>query len=351
MRQFFTLLAAFFLVSFSSQAQKQGRVSGSVIDGSQKTIESATISLLRAKDSSTVKFAVATKEGTYAFDGIADGTYIVSVTAVGHQKGFSPLFEVSLEKPEVQLGAIELVPLPKAMSGVTVVARKPFIEQKIDRTVVNVEAAVTNAGTTALEVLEKSPGITVDKDGNISLKGKQGVMVLMDGRPSYLTGAELSNYLKNLPSSALEQIEIMTNPPAKYDAAGNAGIINIKTKKNKIQGFNGSVALNYGQGVYWKTNNSVNLNLRTEKLNIFANASQSQWNGFQQLNIKRTFRNANTKEVTAIFEQESRMHNESGNYNLKFGADYYLNKKSTIGFVASGFVNPSRFRSANTSFL
>jgi iron complex outermembrane recepter protein len=351
MKQFFTFLTAFVLLSFTSQAQRSGKVTGAVIDGSQKTVGSATISLLQAKDSSAVKFAVAGKDGSYAFDGVGDGTYLVSVTAVGHQKGFSPLFEISLQKPEVKLGVIELVPLSKAMNSVTVVAHKPFIEQKIDRTVINVDAAVTNAGTTALEVLEKSPGITVDKDGNISLKGKQGVMILMDGRPAYLTGAELSNYLKNLPSSALEQIEIMTNPPAKYDAAGNAGIINIKTKKNKIQGFNGSVSLNYGQGVYWKTNNSVNLNFRTEKINVFANASQSQWNGFQQLNIKRTFRNANTKEVNAIFEQESRMHNENSNYNVKVGADYYLNKKSTVGFVASGFLNPSRFRSANTSYL
>lgn len=351
MKQFFTLLTTLVLFSFISQAQQTGKVTGSVIDGNQKTIESATIVLLRAKDSAAIKFAVASKEGIYAFDGIADGRYIVSVSAVGHQKGFSSQFEISPEKKDLKLGVIELVPSPKAMNAVTVVAHKPFIEQKIDRTVINVDASVTNAGTTALEVLEKSPGVTVDKDGNISLKGKQGVMVLMDGRPAYLSGAELANYLKNLPSSALDQIEIMTNPPAKYDAGGNAGIINIKTKKNKIQGFNGSVSLNYGQGVYWKTNNSVNVNFRTEKINVFANASQSQWNGFQELNIKRTFRNASTKEVNAIFEQVSRMHNENGNYNLKLGADYFITKKSTIGFVASGFLNPEHFRSANTSYL
>src|SRR5688500_5348059 len=108
-----------------------------------------------------------------------------------------------------------------------------MIEQKIDKTVINVDAAISNAGTTALDVLEKSPGVQVDKDGNISLKGKQGVMIMIDGRPSYLSGAELANLLKGMESSQLEQIEIMTNPPAKYDAAGNSGVINIKTKKNK----------------------------------------------------------------------------------------------------------------------
>jgi hypothetical protein len=351
MKRIFNILTILTAFSFAAQAQTGGKVSGSVIDGSQKTIESATISLLRAKDSATVKFAIASKEGKYAFEGINDGAYLVSVTAVGHEKGFSPIFEISLEKPEVQLGVIELVPVQKAMNAVTVVARKPFIEQKIDRTVVNVDAAVTNACTTALEVLEKSPGVTVDKDGNISLKGKQGVMVMMDGRPAYLTGAELSNYLKNLPSSALEQIEIMTNPPAKYDAAGNAGIINIKTKKNKIKGFNGNLSLNYGQGVYWKTNNSVNMNFRTEKVNVFGNFSQSQWNGFQELKINRTFRNGTTKNVTAVFDQVTKMHNENRNHNIKIGADYFVNKNTTIGVVASGFYNPERFRSSSVSYL
>ena len=114
-----------------------------------------------------------------------------------------------------------------------------LIERKIDRTVINVDAAISNEGSTALEVLEKSPGVTVDKDGNISLKGKQGVMIMLDGKPSYLTGPELANLLRSMPSNNLDQIEIMTNPSAKYDAAGNSGIINIKTKKNKQKGFNG----------------------------------------------------------------------------------------------------------------
>ncbi len=350
MKQLFSLLTALALFSFAARAQT-GRVSGTVVDGSQKLVESATISLLKAIDSSAVKFTVAGKDGAYSFESIAYGKYIVSVSAVSHQKGFSPTFEISASNETVQLKSIELIPVVKSMAGVTVTARKPFIEVKMDRTIVNVDAAVTNAGTTALEVLEKSPGITVDKDGNISLKGKAGVMVMMDGRPAYLTGTELTNYLKNLPSSALDQIEIMTNPPAKYDAAGNAGIINIKTKKNKLKGFNGNVSLNYGQGVYWKTNNSINANYRTEKVNVFINASQSQWNGFENLDIKRTYRNAATKAVTAIFEQNARMHNENGYYNLKLGADFYASKNTTLGIVTSGFLNPEKNRSTNTSNL
>jgi iron complex outermembrane recepter protein len=150
------------------------------------------------------------------------------------------------------LPAFNLVAVSKSLTGVTVTAKRPLIEQKVDRTIVNVDASVTNAGTNALEVLEKSPGITVDKDGNISLKGKEGVMVMIDGRPTQLGGEDLANFLRNMSSNQMDQVEIMTNPPARYDAAGNAGIINIKTKKNKAAGYNGTISLGYIQGRYPK---------------------------------------------------------------------------------------------------
>ena len=136
------------------------------------------------------------------------------------------------------------------LQEVLVSTKKPMIEQKIDRTVINVDASPSNAGSNVIEVLEKSPGVSVDKDGNISLKGKQAVLVMIDGRPSYLSPTDLYNYLKSLPSTAIDQIELMTNPPAKYDASGNAGVINIKTKKNKTIGFNGTYNASVGQGVY-----------------------------------------------------------------------------------------------------
>ena len=235
MRKLITFMAALISFAFVGFAQNKtnGKVSGHVIDGNVKTIEAATITLLRAKDSSVAKLTAANKDGFFAFENVGEGKYIVSISAVGHTKGFSDVFEISEGKPVVELKTIELTPMAKNLTGVTVAAKRPLIEQKIDRTVVNVEASVTNVGTSAMEVLEKSPGISVDKDGNISLKGKQGVQVYIDGRPSYLAGTDLANYLRSLSSNQLDQIEIMTNPPAKYDAAGNAGVINIKTKKSK----------------------------------------------------------------------------------------------------------------------
>lgn len=138
--------------------------------------------------------------------------------------------------------------------------------------------------------MEKSPGITVDKDGKISLKGKQGVKVFIDGKPSYLSGVDLANMLRSMTSAQLDQIEIMTNPSAKYDAAGNAGIINIKTKKTKTVGYNGSITSSYTQGVFAKYNESANFNYRNNKVNLFGNVSYRKDRGFSDLIIQRKFR-------------------------------------------------------------
>lgn len=347
MKKIFTLITLLGLFGYTGNAQK-GKVAGTVVDGSQKTVESATISLLRAKDSSVVKFAVASKEGAYAFEEIGFGKYLVSVSAVGHQKGFSPLFELSTSNTEVKLNPIELVAQSKAMGSVTVTARKPLVEQKIDRTIVNVEASVTNVGNSAIEVLEKSPGISVDKDGNISLKGKQGVMVLIDGRPTQLGGADLANLLRSMNANQLDQIEIMTNPPAKYDAAGNAGIINIKTKKTKTVGYNGSLSVNYGQGFLPKVNEGLNFNFRQGKWNLFTNLSHGYRENQNQLDIQRNFIDGTTKNIISRFEQEARMKNSRSSYSGKIGADYFAGKNTTVGVVFSGFSAPNSFRNNNT---
>ncbi|HEY1020928.1 MAG TPA: TonB-dependent receptor, partial [Flavisolibacter sp.] len=347
MKQLFSLLALVTLFSSAAQAQNSGRVSGAVKDGAQKTLASATIALLAAKDSSTVKLAVASKEGSFAFDGIANGRYLVSVTAVGHQKAFSPQFEINPAKTDVQLATLQLAPLSKAMGEVVVVARKPLVEQKIDRTVVNVDASPTNVGSSAMEVLEKSPGLSVDKDGNISLKGKAGVMVMVDGRPTQLGGQDLANLLRSMNATDIDQIEIMTNPPAKFDAAGNAGVINIKTKKNKMMGYNGTFSLNYGQGIVPKVNEGLNFNYRQGKWNLFTNLSHGYRENRQLLEIKRNFLNESTKAVVSRFDQEAHMRGSRSSYSGKLGADFFASKNTTLGVVVSGFSNPSKFQNNN----
>ena len=344
MRKFLTLLTLILIFSTISQAQKPtGKVSGQVIDGKTKTIESATITLLRAKDSSVAKIGMANKLGSYVFENVSAGKYLVSISAVGHTKGFSESFEITASNNSITLKTIELVPIARDLAGVTVMSKKPLIEQKIDRTIINVEASITNVGTTALEVLEKSPGISIDKDGNISLKGKQGVQVFIDGKPSYLSGTDLANYLRNMNSSQLDQIEIMTNPPAKYDAAGNAGIINIKTKKTKQLGYSGSFSSTWSQGRYPKVTDAFNFNYRKNKVNLFTNIGYSNRKNFQDLDIQRKFIEHSTKEIKSHFDQESRMKDHGKSYNAKVGFDYFASKNTTIGAVVTGYYNPGVF--------
>ena len=332
------ILAALITISSTIYCQEKGaKINGTVIDGSQRIIESSTITLLRAKDSSVAKIGVADKNGTFQFEKIAEGKYFVSVSAAGHQNGYSEIFEVTPEKSSITLKTIELIPHSKSLTGVTVIAKKPLVEQKIDRTVINVEASVTNVGSSALEVLEKSPGISVDKDGNISLKGKEGVMILVDGRPTQLSGADHANMLRSMNANQLDQIEIMTNPPAKYDAAGNAGIINIKTKKNKQLGYNGSFNAGYGQGHYPRFNDGLNFNYRVNRINVFTNLSHNYDENYNVLTIQRNFRDKNTKELVSHFDQVAKMKNENNSFNGKIGLDYFANKNTTFGFVVTGF--------------
>ena len=348
MRKLFTFLAlslsGFCLSGFAQE--ESNKVTGMIKDGGKKTLESATILLLKAKDSSVAKITLADREGKYLFEKIKEGKYLVSVAATGHEKVYSDIFLLSPGKTAT-VKTLELIPAAKSLQGVTVSSKKPFIEQKMDRMIINVEAAVTNVGTSALEVLEKSPGVTVDKDGNISLKGKQGVQVYIDGRPTYLSGTDLSNYLSNLSSSQLDQIEIMTNPPAKYDAAGNSGIINIKTKKTKQLGYNGSLATTIVQGRYTRFSESFNFNYRKNKVNLFTTLGYNRRKNFNDLVIRRKFIESGTKVLKSHFDQESKIRESGKSHNAKFGMDYYASKKTTLGMVFTGFINPGTF--ANNS--
>ena len=352
MTQIKTLLTVF-LSSFSLLLFAQsGKISGEVGDQNHKPVEAATVSLLQGKDSSSVRQTVSDKSGKFAFDKVAEGKYLISITSVGHNPRFSPLFEISATASNVTLQPLTLNASAGNLQEVSVVGKKPFIEQKADRMVVNVDASPSNAGSTALDVLERSPGVTLDKDDNISLKGKQGVTVMIDNKPTYLNATQLASYLKSLPASAIDQIELMTNPSAKYDAAGNSGIINIKTKKNKARGFNGSVNLTHTQGVYPKPSGNINLNYRSGKTNIFLNGGYSRWEGFQHLDISRTYLDPGPdRVVNSIFTQGTEMHFANPAMNLKFGMDYYLSNKTTLGFVVSGFQNKENNTSTSSIFL
>lgn len=345
-----TLLFCIYFITISATAQNKPSITGKIKDGdNQSVIDAASVSLVKVADTSLVKTAITDKTGNFQFENVKGGTYMVIATSVGHKRTFSQPITVD-RQPTTDIGTLQLVPDTKTLSEVKVVAKKPLIERKLDRTVMNVDASINNTGSTALELLETAPGVSVDKDGNVSLRGKDGVVIMIDGKPTYMTGQNLTNLLKSMPSSALEQIEIMTNPSAKYDASGNSGIINIKTKKNKLKGFNGTVTGNFGGWHGWRSSNSLNLNYRNNKVNLFGNYSFFSKHGYQELDINRKFRNS-SKEVETIFDQYSIMQNTTDEHTIKIGMDYYASKKTTLGLVASSIINPSKNWGDNTTYL
>ena len=331
----YSILVLLSLNSFRTNAQ--GKISGQITDDKSKIVEFASVTLLKAKDSTLVKGALSDGSGSFEFEKIPLGEYLVNISQMGYKKFYTPKFSLDSDNPSVKLSNLILSEDSKQLSEVQVVAKKPFIEQQIDRTVVNVENSIVSAGATALEVLEKAPGITVDKDGNISLKGKQNVMVLMDGKPTYMSASDLANLLRNMQSSQLEKIEIMTNPPAKYDAAGNAGVINLKTKKNQNMGLNGSATIGYGYGFYRslpKQNGSLNLNYRQGKLNLFGNLSGNNRKSFQINEINRKF--VENGKALSGFDQVADSDKKNSSISYKMGADYFLDSKNTIGILFNG---------------
>ncbi len=346
MRKIFTLIIAAIAGSLSLSAQTgQGTVTGRVMDAANQPLPSATVSLLRQNDSSLVKTAVSDKEGRYEFDKVGEGNYLVMVTSSGMEKKLSNGISIGAGSAAAKVDALVLQPVAKDLGGVVVTSKKPFIETKIDKTIVNVDASPTSAGATALEVLEKSPGIMVSNDGAISLRGKAGVIVMMDGKPTFLSPADLANLLKNMPASAIDQIEIMTNPSAKYDASGNSGVINIRTKKGRAGGFNGSVMVGLttsffesGGKLYVipKSQNSINFNYRKNKFNFFGNYNPNYFRGRSQLEINRIKLDSDQK-ILGYNDVLTQFKFGNNNHTLKLGLDYFADKKNTIGIVVSGF--------------
>jgi iron complex outermembrane recepter protein len=332
MKKFTRCILVSLLLVQAAQAQT---VSGKVKSADGKALAKATVSLLNAKDSSLAKLGVTNQSGEFAIPAVKAGRYLTNVSFVGYKAHYSATFEVS--GADVQLPETVLQPSSgKDLAEVQVVTKKPMIEVKADKTILNVEGSINATGQDALELLRKSPGVLIDKDDNLSLSGKNGVQVYVDGKPSPLSGNDLSAYLKTLQSSQIEAIEIITNPSAKYDAAGNAGIINIRLKKNKTFGTNGSINAGFAQGIYPKYNGGISLNHRNKNINVFGNYNYNKTKNQNIFNLYRdlfdTIFNNHTK---GLFRNET--------HSFKTGLDYFIDKKSTIGVMVNGNFSKPEF--------
>ena len=257
------------------QALAQTTLTGTVHDGGGKPLPFASVALLNTRDSSVAKGTASDQQGEYVFEKVRAGQYMVRATAMGYQKIHSTAFEVT--NNPVALPTLELSERTSNLSEVQVTAKKPFVEQQIDRTVINVANSIIASGSTALEVLEKSPGVTVDRQNDqLQLRGKEGVIVQIDGKQTYLSMADVMAMLRSMSSDNVDRIELITNPSAKYDAAGNSGIIDIRLRKNNNVGTNGSLSLAGGSGRYVRERGSIQLNHRTAKMNLFGNYSTNR---------------------------------------------------------------------------
>lgn len=324
MKKLILVMLPAILCAASIQAQK---ITGNVKDEQGKALNGATISLKKVTDSALVKLGATNSNGQYSFSDIANGKYFVAITYIGHAPANSPAFELNggdVAVPDVTLGKAS-----GDMKAVVVAARKPVIEVRADKMILNVEGSANAVGQDALELLRKAPGVMVDKDDNLSLSGKNGVQVYIDGRPTPLSGKDLSEYLKTIQSSSIEAIELITNPSAKYEAAGNAGIINIKLKKNKNFGTNGTVTAGYNIGIKPKYNGGISLNNRSKNLNLFGNYNYNDSRTEMRMNLPR-------EVLDTLFDTKSAVFMNNLSHNFKVGADYTINKRNTIGIMANG---------------
>lgn len=334
-RRNFQLFWLFLLSGFAATAQPaQDRHISIQVSAEQAPLYKATVSLMKT-DSTLVAIEVSDIAGKAIFRSLPAGQYMIRVTNIGYQTTFTKIIDL-VNTISVQ-ETISLQPDAALLKNVSVSSKKPAIQFLPDKTVVNVEASITSAGATVMDVLEKSPGITIGRDGTIIMKGKPQVMVLIDGKQTQLSGTELQAYLSGLSASLVSTVELIDNPGAKYDAAGNAGIINIRTKTSKQKGFNGSVSLSLGQGFFTKSNNSLNLNYRAGKFNLFANYGTRLGMERMKMDVLRKYSDSNGND-SLLLQQPNVTRTNITSHNVKTGVDFFAGKNTTMGVVFTGNV-------------
>ena len=332
------LLLAFLSFALSAFAGTDGStLKGIVLDEQNKPVPYATVMLKNAADSSLYKGEIANEKGEFKIEDIKAGNFFLQIQMSGYETKIVSGIKVSDDAPTIDLGKITMLPSSKELAAVEIKAEKPFIERQVDRTVVNIENSIVQAGSTILEVMSKLPGVLVDADGNISLKGKQSVIIMIDNKPNVLSGQDLSNMLRSMQASNTQKIEIITNPSAKYDAAGGAGIINIVLKRNRLDGFTGNVNAGYGQGRYASFNTGLNLNYKKKWYNLFLTYSYLNKSGFTNLILLRKF--YNEENLYLVFDTDNYIPINYETHTPRIGADFYLSKKTTLSILGNSVFN------------
>ena len=327
-------LVLFLSIHFSNQIAAQS-ISGMLRTEAGEAAEFATVRLLRSADSTVVAGTVANAGGSFDFQNIAAGDYRIQAVLIGYADLFSPVFSIKKEDAIV-LKPLALVPV-NLLQETVVTARLPVIERQIDKVVVNVEGSTLAAGNNVLELLQRSPGVLITPQGAVMLEGKSGVMVMVDGKPSQLSGDQLVAFLQSMPAETVSKVELIARPSSKYDAEGVSGIINIRLKKNQNLGLNGTYSAGYTQSIHARLRTGLNLNYRPGKINVFGNVNLVE--GAQSVG-QTIERFAGDK----VFDQTNPMVEQFGTQSFKAGADFFAHERHTLGVLVLGnfYHNDSR---------
>ena len=324
-----------FLLSFVQLGMSQNSING-IVRSKEEGISYANVIVFNSTDSTLVKGSISNEKGYFEINNLPDGNFFVEASMMGYINVRSDDFALS-NKMAYQLEDLVLSE-QIVLDEIVVNVEKPLYEQKVDRMVINVESSILSAGSTALEVLERSPGIVVDRQGNtISLVGKSGVTVMINGKISYLPQESIVQLLEGTSSDNIETIELITTPPANLDAEGNAGYINIVLKERTDQGLNGSYSLSAGYGNGGTTNNNINFNYRKGKLNIFGNYSFLYRTQGQVFTFSRQYENPDGDQlfVLSVSDRDPIQRN----HNARLGLDYQISDNTVAGVLLSGYDN------------
>lgn len=324
MRKHFALFTISVIISCTGFAQS---VRGNISDSAKTPVSFATLALLK-KDSSIYRGVLSDEKGDFLFERVAKGTYRLKVSALGYKTTISDTFYVD-SAADIYMPFI-LRAEGTNLEEISVSAIRKPVEFKNGNITVNIEGSPLAAGNTAYDLLIKLPGVVVDNDV-ISISGRSGVKIFIDDRPQQVSGAQLVAMLKSMNSSAIDKIEILKNPPVKYDAAGSAGIINIKLKKVKLTGFSGSANAAYHQGFYISETIGLSLNYKAKKITFFSNFNMNG-EGFRHVNTLHRAVTYNGEKTN--LNQHSNQSELSSYGSFSLGADWFINEKNTIGFKA-----------------
>ena len=316
-------------------------ISGTIEDNLSQPVIFANVVLYAQQDSSITKVETTDDEGSFSISA-APGAYYLEVSYIGLEN--LSVSDINLQDNDIDLGQLQMTTGGIELETAVVTAQRALVEVKSDRTVFNVEGTINSTGDDGLGLLRKAPGVLIDNNNNITVLGRTGVLFYVDGKRLPLAGEELAAFLQSIPADQIDRMDIITNPGAKYEAEGNAGIIDIRMKRDKSLGFNGSVSVNASQGIAFRGNVSSLLNYRSSKFNAYGTLGynlgtyvtdiifDSSQNGFRQLGINNIDSDRNGE-------------------NIRFGTDFYVAPKHTIGFLINRSNNGGDFVDSNRNLI